>query len=327
MGRVHLTLEDRFQGGELPRLTALELEIENLALPARLNARPVVVRLRGELSEGAGAFSLSATFREGDQPPAHTYSLEAAELDLPSLRALYASSLPVEVQSGKATLSAEVTVTGEEVEGQVSLVLTELVLVLEEGRTLFGLSPELSQAAVEGLNRYSAELPIVIGFAVEGPADSPVLGWERPLLEVARQGLMMAGRRELSGAIEELGRRLELLGPGEEVQLPEGYAQLKAQVQEEAARLIQGAAAPPELTGALQDLLRGLLPPPEEEDSTPSIPLSCARPGSWGGGGGRAGTPPWGCAGPAGGRVASAAAPPWACPGTRGAPAPWPPRR
>ena len=269
VGRVHLTLEDRFQGGELPRLTALELEIENLALPARLNARPVVVRLRGELSEGAGAFSLSATFREGDQPPAHTYSLEAAELDLPSLRALYASSLPVEVQSGKATLSAEVTVTGEEVEGQVSLVLTELVLVLEEGRTLFGLSPELSQAAVEGLNRYSAELPIVIGFAVEGPADSPVLGWERPLLEVARQGLMMAGRRELSGAIEELGRRLELLGPGEEVQLPEGYAQLKAQVQEEAARLIQGAAAPPELTGALQDLLRGLLPPPEEGDSTP----------------------------------------------------------
>ena len=88
-------------------------------------------------------------------------------------------------------------------------------------------------------------------------------------LEVARQGLMMAGRRELSGAIEELGRRLELLGPGEEVQLPEGYAQLKAQVQEEAARLIQGAAAPPELTGALQDLLRGLLPPPEEGDSTP----------------------------------------------------------
>jgi len=147
-------------------------------------------------------------------------------------------------------------------------VLTGLVLALAEGETLFGLSPELSQATVEGLNRYAAELPIVIGFAVGGPADSPTLGWERPLLEVARQGLMMAGRRELSGAIQELGQRLELLGPGEEVQLPQEYAQLKEQVEQAAARLIQGAAgqaAPPELQDALRGLLEKLFPPEEEE--------------------------------------------------------------
>jgi uncharacterized protein (TIGR03546 family) len=268
VGRVYLTLEDRFQGGQLPRLTALELEIENLALPARLNSRPVAVRLRGEFEERAGAFSLSAVFREGEVPPTRSYSLEAAELDLPRLGALYGSSLPVEVLAGEATLSAEISVTGGEVAGQVSLVLTGLVLALAEGETLFGLSPELSQATVEGLNRYAAELPIVIGFAVGGPADSPTLGWERPLLEVARQGLMMAGRRELSGAIQELGQRLELLGPGEEVQLPQEYAQLKEQVEQAAARLIQGAAgqaAPPELQDALRGLLEKLFPPEEEE--------------------------------------------------------------
>ncbi|MCD5409047.1 hypothetical protein LR090_07550 [Candidatus Bipolaricaulota bacterium] len=69
VGRVHLRLEDRFQGGALPQVTVLEVEIENLALPARLNRRPITVRLRGELSGGAGAFALSATFREAGEPP------------------------------------------------------------------------------------------------------------------------------------------------------------------------------------------------------------------------------------------------------------------
>lgn len=175
----------------------------------------------------------------------------------------------MEIHEGRATFTAELAGVGDEVEGQVSLVLTGLLLVPVEGETLFGLSPELSQAAIEGLNRYSAELPIVIGFSVDGPAGSPRLGWERPLLEVARQGLMMAGRRELSGAIEELGHELELLGPGEEIPLPEDYARLKEQVEESAARLIQGAAAeaaPPELSQSLEQLLRGLLSPQEGEE-------------------------------------------------------------
>ncbi|MCD5409046.1 hypothetical protein LR090_07545 [Candidatus Bipolaricaulota bacterium] len=174
----------------------------------------------------------------------------------------------MEIHEGRATFTAELAGVGDEVEGQVSLVLTGLLLVPVEGETLFGLSRELSQAAIEGLNRYSAELPIVIGFSVDSPAGSPRLGWERPLLEVARQGLMMAGRRELSGAIEELGHELELLGPGEEIPLPEDYARLKEQVEESAARLMQGAArqaVPPELTDTLEQLLRGLLAPQEGE--------------------------------------------------------------
>jgi len=88
-------------------------------------------------------------------------------------------------------------------------------------------------------------------------------------LEIARQGLIMAGRREFSAAIEELGKELELLGPGEEITLPEEYARLKEQVEEAAARLIQGTAgeaAPPELSQTLEQLLRGLPTPQEEEE-------------------------------------------------------------
>jgi len=203
--------------------------------------------------------------------PFHRYQLELREVDLARLAALYATTLPVEVLSGRATLTAELGVSGDEVKGEVSLVLSGLQLAEREGRTLFGLSPELSAAAVEGLNRYAADLPIVLGFAVDGPAAAPRLRWERPLLEIARQGLIMEGRRELAGAIEELGARIDLLGPGGEIPLSGDYAELKKQVEEAAARLIQGAAGravPSELSEMLKQLLQGILQPqqPEEED-------------------------------------------------------------
>lgn len=273
IGRLHLTLEDVRDPGEgLPPITALEVEIENLALPARLNRDPVAFRLWGKLGDDPdSAFSVSAVLDDRGEVPFHRYQLELREVDLARLTALYATTLPVEVLSGRATLTAELAVSGGEVKGEVSLVLSGLQLAEREGRTLFGLSPELSAAAVEGLNRYAADLPIVLGFAVDGPAAAPRLRGERPLLEIARQGLIMAGRRELAGAIEELGARIDLLGPGGEIPLSGDYAELKKQVEEAAARLIQGAAGravPSELSETLKRLLQGILQPqqPEEEE-------------------------------------------------------------
>ena len=226
----------------------------------------MTLRLRGEFSDAAGVFSMAAAFQRATDSPVHRYTWEAKDLDLPLLKSLYFSTLPGEVRAGRATFTVELESRGGELTGQVSLVLSDLVLAMA-GKTLFGLSPELSPAAVEGLNRYAAELPIVIGFSVEGRAGFPQLGWERPLLEIARQGLIMTGQREFSAAVEGLGHKLDLLGPGEEVTSPEDFARLKGQVEEAAARLIQGAAGevvPPELPQTLEGLLRGLLPPEEE---------------------------------------------------------------
>ena len=275
IGRVHLNLEDvRSPDEPFPRFTLTDVEIENLAFPVRLAREPVVIRLDGRVGSDAGqgeaqaTFSLSARLDDRGEVPLHTYTIEVRDVDLTQVSWLYDTSLPVQIMSGRATLSASVTITGDETAGEVSLVLSGLVIAQRPGEELFGLSPELAQSAIEGINRYAQDLPIVIGAAIDGGADSPVVHWEEPLLEIAREGLLLEGRRELQGAIDQLGSQIEILGPRSDVKLPAGYEDLQRQAEDYVQqRLVGDDAQPvPDATDLMKGILDQLLPSGKQGD-------------------------------------------------------------
>jgi len=72
--------------------------------------------------------------------------------------------------------------------GDVSFLLEEFRLRGGPQRPLFGLPVETSDRVIAGISRNAGDLPIVFGLLIGGPDDSPVIEWEAPLLEVAREG-------------------------------------------------------------------------------------------------------------------------------------------
>jgi len=265
VGRVHVSLKDSTEAaaGGLPPITVLELELSNLAVPADLNREPVGVSLTGQLGDDpSSGFRIAASFDHREETPQRRYELELTKLDLPQLASLYDTTLPLEILSGTVTLTARLTAHGENVAGEVSLLLEAFRCAEKPGKPLFGLPPELSRRSVEGLNRYAEDLPIVVGFLINGTSASPQFHWERPLLEIARQGLLMEGRRELQETIDRLGLRIDALGPAEEFPFLDGYAQLQQRADETARALIEGTVeelAPEELSDPLKTLLEQLL--------------------------------------------------------------------
>jgi len=263
IGRVHLALEDARDSGEgLPPVTLFEVELSNLALPARLNRDPITLRLTGRIGDDPDStFLLSASFDNREEVTDHRYDFELTKIDLTRFLSLYETTLPVDIVSGRVTLSAGITIHGDDVLGEISLLLEDFRLAEREGHPLFGLSPELSSRAVEGINRYAESLPIVIGFLVDGDTASPQFHWEGALLEIARQGLLMAGRRELDRYIDQLGLRIDTLDLAEEIPLQRGYAELRERTEKLATELIQGGTdeAPlPGLTDPIRELLEQL---------------------------------------------------------------------
>lgn len=261
VGRLHLTLTDLRAGGELPPITLTAVALENIAYPARLNRDPTGIVLRGYVGDDPNAaFALSARFEDGKEA---TYEFDMRKIDLAKLAAVYAASLPVKVIAGEATLTAKLTETGGKLTGEVSLALAELRIAALPGGTLFGLSPELSAQTIEGINRYAEDLPIVFGFAVDGSAVAPQLHWEKPLLEVAKQGLIIEGKRKISSLLEQ---RIRTLSPGEEVPLTGDYQKLASEVEARAKELLQGGSKqPPDISDTLNKLFRSLIPQPEEK--------------------------------------------------------------
>ena len=277
IGRIHLTLDDVRDPGEgLPPLTLIEVELSNLAFPSHLNRDPVIIALKGRVGDDPeSAFLLSAHLDamhldDRGEVPEHRYDLELRKIDLVRIAKIYETTLPVVVLSGRATCTMGVTIRGDEVLGEVSLLVEDLRLAELPGRPLFGLSADLSARVVEGINRYARDLPVVIGFAIDGEVASPQVHWEEPLLEIAREGLLMEGRRELQGVIDRLGLQIDALGPTGEVPLQPGYEELRRQAEERATELIRGGVeglSPPDLVDPLKDLFEELFPVNEEEGS------------------------------------------------------------
>jgi uncharacterized protein (TIGR03546 family) len=260
IGTVHVRLEDRQTSASgLPPLTLLEVELRNVAFPHALNDDPMLLALRGQFGDDPqSGLTLSAEFDVLQGAPLRTYGIEARRIDLASLAAAYETTLPVTVVSGRATLKGSLIQEGEVVGGSVELILEDLILDTRDDATLFGLDAELSGHVIEGWNRYAERLPIVIGFAIGGSASEPAFEWEAALLEVAREGLLMAGRTQLAGVAEQLGLRIEDLGGVPEMALDEDYEALRESTQRAAVDLIRGAVpAGPE--GEIIDSLLELL--------------------------------------------------------------------
>ena len=270
VGRVHVSLADERSPDEtLPPLTLTDVEIRNVALPAKLSREPVVIRLNGVIGKSVGqdnataTFTLSARLDDRGVVPIHTYTLDVRDMDLTQVSWLYDTTLPVQIMSGRATLNGSLTITGDDANGEVSLALNELVIAQRPGEGLFGLSPELTRRTIEGINRYAQEMPIVIGAAIDGSASALHVHWEKPLLKVAREGLLLEGRRELQGAIAQLGSQIDVLGPESEVKLPQAYQELQQQAEDYVQHLLGGGSAQevPDATDLMKGILDQLFPP------------------------------------------------------------------
>ena len=268
IGHVHVSLSDeRTAGGTFPPLMLTDVEIDNLAYPVKLARKPVVIRLNGligaDAGDGRATFSLSARLDDRGAVPVHTYAVEVRDVDLTQLSWLYDTSLPVQVMSGVVTLNASMTITGDDASGEISLALTSLEIAQRPGSDLFGLSPQLAKSTIEGINRYAQDLPIVVGAAIDGSARSPRVHWEEPLLKIAREGLLLEGKRELQGAIDQLGAQIGALGPGNDVKLPRAYEQLQQQAEDYVQQLLtgDGQGSVPDATDLMKGIFDQLLSP------------------------------------------------------------------
>ena len=277
IARVHLILADERSPNEaFPPLTLTDVQIDNLALPVKLARRPIVIKLDGQVgkdvqSDGQSAdgsqatFTLIANLDDRGALPLHTYKLEVRDMDLTQVSWLYDTTLPVRIISGRATLTASVTITGDQAAGEVSLALSGLVIAQEPGRDLFGMSAQLTRSTIEGINRYAQDLPIVIGAGIDGSADTPQVHWEEPLLKIAREGLLLEGRRQMQAAIDQLGSKIDILEPQSNVVLPPEYEKLQKQAQNYVQQLLgnDGAQPAPNATDLMKGILDQLFPKPK----------------------------------------------------------------
>jgi len=244
IGRINVALEDRLDpGGPLPPMRLLDVEISNLAFPTHLRESPITVRLHGQLGDDPeSGFELSARFEEAERGNRHTYEFAMTRIDLPRLARLYATTLPVTILTGHVTLTGTLMLADNDASGEISLVLQELTLEGRPGQPLFGLPSATSDQVIDGINRYAAELPIVIGFPVGGARGAPAFEWEASVLDIARQGLLMLRRRELSRTIDDLGLRIGVLGGVGSNLMDPDYEDLQAQAEQAAIVLITQAA-------------------------------------------------------------------------------------
>ena len=240
IGQIDIRLTDHLEMGSLlPPITLLQVQIGNLAFPASLRERPVEIRFRGEFADDASSgFELAALLDDTGAQALHTFTLGLSRIDLVRLTSAYATTLPLRIDSGRATLTGDLQIAGDAVTGNVSLLLEEFRCEIIPGKPLFGLSVAVSQRVVDGLNRYAEELPIVLGFPIGGTREAPQPEWEASLLAVAQEGLMMLGRRELEGTIEQLGLRIEALGGVPQAVLAEDYEAIQAQAEAAARNMI-----------------------------------------------------------------------------------------
>jgi len=253
IGRILITLEDETASsaeGPLPPITLFEVEISNLAFPANLRTEPIRLALRGQWGDDPDSgLQLSATFIESENGLVSSYEFALKHIDLPRLARFYATTLPVRISSGLASLSGTLRLEGETAIGTMSFLLEEFEIDPAADRPVFGLPAETSRRVIEGINRYAAEIPIVFGAAIQGSSTAPELAWEAQLLEIAREGLMMTGRRELNRTIEELGIRIDGLGGIEGIPLDPNFQSVQQQAESAARSIIEAAAG-----GLLQDL-------------------------------------------------------------------------
>jgi len=246
IGRILITLEDETASsseGALPPITMFEVEVSNLAFPATLRTKPIHVSLRGQWGDDPeSGFQLSATFTQSETGTVSTYEFALRRIDLPRLARFYATTLPVRITSGLASISGWLLFEGESATGVTSFLLEEFEIDTSPDRSLFGLPFETSTQVIEGINRYADEVPIVFGAAIGGSSTAPELAWEAQLLEIARKGLMMAGKREFDRIIEELGVRIGSLGGIEGIPLDPSFETLQQQTEAAARTLIEETA-------------------------------------------------------------------------------------
>ncbi len=246
--RIHLRLVDEFQReGELPLVTAVDVIIENFAWRPEQGRGPITLGVKAYFGGSEESLvSFTAVFDERAEPPMRQYELQAQQIELATLDALYEHSLPVQITQGTLSLSAQLTLKGEALQGESTLVLMGVQLKSRsEDFSLLGFDPQTSRRILEGINVYAQRCPIALAFTIEGTADQPQFHWDEALLKVAQRGLVMMGTLPFAPV----------------------FGQINAKIAE-LARL--GGLRPEDLQKGLEDLLKQQLGlAPEEECALP----------------------------------------------------------
>jgi uncharacterized protein (TIGR03546 family) len=216
IGRMHLRLVDEFlREGELPPVTAVDVIIENFAWRPEQGRGPITLGVKAYFGGSEGSFiSFTAVFDERAEPPMRRYELQAQQIELAALDALYEHSLPVQVTQGTLSLSARLTLKGEALEGESTLVLVGAqIKSRSEDFSLLGFDPQTSRRVLDGINAYAKECPLALGLTITGTSDRPEFHWDEALLVIAKRGLLRLGTlpfapifSQIDGKLAELAR-------------------------------------------------------------------------------------------------------------------------
>ncbi|MHC4607105.1 MAG: TIGR03546 family protein [Planctomycetota bacterium] len=193
---------------DLPAITGVAVKFEWISTKPGWNGQAVEISGAGKLAGGrSGEIAFAVSIRGKLE-----WTFRVDGVPLADLAALYGKSLPVVVEGGKVSLSSEASVADWVVEAVQNLRIDGLKIALRPGEPgLFGLDAETSQYVVMGINAYGEKLPVVIGVAVSGPISSPEIHAKVPFLEIAKQGLVMLGRKELQKYIDRIGGEIDEL--------------------------------------------------------------------------------------------------------------------
>lgn len=209
--RMHLRLVDEFRReGELPPVTAVDVIIENFAWRPEQGRGPITLGVKAYFGGSEASFvSFTAVFDERAEPPMRRYELEARQIDPATLDALYERSLPVRVTQGTLSLSARLTLKGEALEGESTLVLVGAqIKSRSEEFSLLGFDPQTSRKVLDGINAYAKECPLALGLAITGPADRPEFHWDEALLVIAKRGLLWLGTLPFAPILSQIDGKL-----------------------------------------------------------------------------------------------------------------------
>jgi uncharacterized protein (TIGR03546 family) len=209
IGRVHLTLSDELQSkNQLPAISMIDIGVDDLSWNSALASKPIRVRLSASLtSMPDGSIQWTGTFDERSAHREFTLALE--KIEIATLAPIYEKTVPLKISQGLLSLTSRTVYDRQKANGSANLLIENLKLETDPQLSLFGLDTTTSTAIVEGLNSYAERCPILIEFPISGTWDAPTFEPQGPLLEIAKQGLVWAGKASLfSDALAQIDEKL-----------------------------------------------------------------------------------------------------------------------
>ena len=172
--------------GSVVEITPARIDMRNIAYDPDNGARLERFHIKGDVtSANAPVGGVELFFSRGDRRDVEEarYRLALRGLNLPSIRFLYASSLPVTVEKGAIDLVSDTVIADGEIVSHNSLSLKGHLLAPKPGNELaFGIVP--MSALCDAMNKVS---PLALKFDLAGPVENPkFVGFQESLMAIVK---------------------------------------------------------------------------------------------------------------------------------------------